>query len=50
MTDLLSVSKKSIQIKLHAAMDSFVPLGEGATSTLPSKDSITEAALKLFNA
>ena len=50
MTDLVSASKKPIQIKLHAAMDSFVPLGKGATSTLPSKDSITETALKLFNA
>ena len=32
-----------------AADDSFIPLGKGATVTLPSRDSIIEAALELVN-
>ena len=38
-----------LKIKLHAAKNSFIPIGEGATSTLPSKASIFKAAVELVN-
>jgi 2-oxoisovalerate dehydrogenase E1 component len=34
-------------IRVHAAEDSFIPLGATATVTLPSRDSIVEAGLSL---
>jgi 2-oxoisovalerate dehydrogenase E1 component len=37
-------------IAVEAAKDSFIPLGLTATVTLPSKESIVEAAAKLVNA
>jgi 2-oxoisovalerate dehydrogenase E1 component len=49
VADLHNVSTVSLKIKLHAAKNSFIPIGEGATSTLPSKESIIEAAIELFN-
>ncbi len=33
-------SKKTLNIKLHAAKDSFISLGDAATVTLPSRESI----------
>ena len=40
--------KASYKLKLHASKDSFIPIGEGATSTLISKDSIVKAAVELY--
>ena len=50
MIDLQKASKSNLNIDLHAAENSFIPLGESATSTLPSKDSIIEAAIRMLNA
>jgi len=49
IADMASVSNKRLTIKLHAAEDSFIPLGEAATVTLPSKESIIKYALELVN-
>ena len=46
---LVSESKKPLNIKLHAAEDSFISIGVAATVTLPSKDSIIKNALELVN-
>ncbi|MBT4372780.1 MAG: MFS transporter [Candidatus Marinimicrobia bacterium] len=46
-TQLVSESKKPLNIKLHAAEDSFISLGVAATATLPSKESIVKNALEL---
>ena len=40
---------KKLNIKLHAAEDSFIPLGESATATLPSEESIINSAVDLLN-
>ena len=40
---------KKLNIKLHAAEDSFIPLGESATSTLPSEESIIKSAMELLS-
>ncbi len=40
---------RDVKIKLHAAKNSFIPLGESATVTLPSKDSIFKIAIKFIN-
>ena len=42
-------SDKEKNIKLHAAEDSFIPLGVAATATLPSKESIIKNALDMIN-
>ena len=42
-------SKHDLNIKLHAAEDSFIPLGVSATVTLPSERSILNHALDLLN-
>ena len=42
-------SKHDLNIKLHAAEDSFIPLGVSATVTLPSERSILNHALELLN-
>ena len=42
-------SKKPLNIKLHAAEDSFISLGVAATATLPSKESIIQHAVELVN-
>ena len=42
-------SKHNLNIKLHAAEDSFIPLGVSATVTLPSERSILNHALDLLN-
>jgi len=47
-TQLMS-TKKQLNIKLHAAEDSFISLGVAATATLPSKESIIKNALELVN-
>ena len=49
MTQLVSKSERPINLKLHAAEDSFIPHGVAATSTLPSKESIIQNALELIN-
>ena len=46
---LKTLSDKEIKIKLHAAEDSFIPLGVAATATLPSKDSIIENSMAMIN-
>lgn len=46
---LTEASTKPLNIKLHAAEDSFIPLGKAATVTLPSKESITKNALEMVN-
>ena len=49
IADMQVACKKSFKFKLHASKDSFIPIGEGATSTLISKDSIVKAAVELYN-
>ena len=49
LADLQLASQNSLKIKLHAAKDSFITIGEVATSTLPNKDSIIKAAEELYN-
>ena len=49
LSQLVSESKKPLNIKLHAAEDSFISIGVAATVTLPSKDSIIKNALELVN-
>ena len=46
---LKRLSDKEKNIKLHAAEDSFIPLGVAATATLPSKESIIKNALDMIN-
>ena len=48
MVDLLKENKIGLKVDLHAADNSFISLGEGSTSTLPSKSSIIEAAYRLL--
>ncbi|MFL2982800.1 MAG: thiamine pyrophosphate-dependent enzyme [Candidatus Neomarinimicrobiota bacterium] len=42
-------SNQNLSIRLHAAEDSFIPLGISATSTLPSVESIINSAMDLLN-
>ena len=49
LANLIRESKKPLNIKLHAAEDSFISLGVSATSTLPSKESIIQHAVELVN-
>ena len=49
MTQLLSETKKSLKIKIHAAENSFIPIGKASTVTLPSKESIIKNSLKFIN-
>ncbi len=49
LAQLVSESKKPLNIRLHAAEDSFISLGVAATATLPSKGSIIQNALELVN-
>jgi 2-oxoisovalerate dehydrogenase E1 component len=39
----------NVKIKLHAAKDSFISLGESATVTLPSKESIMREVIKFIH-
>ena len=48
MVDLLRENTTGLKVDLHTAENSFIPLGEGATSTLPSKSSIKKAAYELL--
>ena len=50
ITNLILKSKKPLNLSLHAAEDSFISIGNAATATLPSKDSIVQNALNLVNA
>ena len=50
MVDLLRENTTGLKVDLHTAENSFIPLGEGATSTLPSKSSIKKAAFELLGA
>ena len=47
--NLVQKSKKTLNIKLHAAKDSFISLGDAATVTLPNRESIVEESLGLLN-
>ena len=49
LTDLLCGLNGKSKIELHAAKDSFIPLGVSATSTLPSKESIIQKGIELIN-
>ena len=49
MVDLQKASDAKLNIDIHTAENSFIPLGEGATSTLPSKDSIIESAIRMLD-
>jgi len=49
ISNLLSASSKHLNIKLHAAEDSFISIGIAATATLPSKESIIRHGLELVN-
>lgn len=49
ISDIITKTKEPLNIKLHAAENSFIPLGEAATVTLPSKQSIIDNAIKLYN-
>ena len=49
MALLYERSKNNISIKLHAAENSFIPLGEAATSTLPDYKTIIKHSIKLYN-
>jgi len=49
ISNLLSESDKHLNIKLHAAADSFISIGIAATATLPSKESIIKHGLELVN-
>ena len=49
VTDIHSASTKPLKIRLHAAENSFIPLGKAATVTLPSKESIINNAIELYN-
>ncbi len=49
VTQLVTAANKPLNIQLHAAEDSFIPLGIAATATLPSKQSIIDKALELVN-
>ena len=46
---LIDESTRPLNIKLHAAEDSFISLGVAATATLPSKESIIQNSLELVN-
>jgi len=49
LADLQTACARPFKFKLHASKNSFIPIGEGATSTLVSKDSIIKAAIELYN-
>ena len=49
LTQLESKSQKTLDIKLHAADDCFIPLGDAAMLTLPSRESIINNSIKLIN-
>ena len=49
ISNLLAESNNHLNIKLHAAEDSFISIGIAATATLPSKKSIIKHGLELVN-
>ena len=49
MASLYEKSKNDLDIKLHAAEDSFIPLGIAATSTLPDYETITHHSIELIS-
>ena len=48
MASLYERSKNNLSVKLHAAEDSFIPLGVAATSTLPNHETITQHSIDLY--
>ena len=48
MALLYEKSKNNLSIKLHAAEDSFIPLGVAATSTLPNCETIIHHSIELY--
>ena len=48
MASLYEQSKNNLSIKLHAAEDSFIPLGIAATSTLPNHETIIQHSIELY--
>ena len=48
MASLYERSKNNLSVKLHAAEDSFIPLGVAATSTLPNHKTITQHSIDLY--
>ena len=49
LVQLVENAKKTINVKLYAADDSFISLGFAATVTLPRKEAIVEFSLELMN-
>ena len=49
LAQLSSATNSDIILRLHAAEDSFIPIGEAAKITLPSKNSIIKKAISLVN-
>ena len=49
MSELLSETKNPLNIRIHAAENSFIPIGKASTVTLPSKESIIKHSLELIN-
>ncbi len=49
MASLYEKTKNNLSIKLHAAKDSFIPLGVAATSTLPDYKTIIKHSIELYN-
>ena len=48
-TYLVKQSKIPLNIKIHAADDCFISIGEASSLTLPSKESVIKNALELIN-
>ena len=48
-TNLVKKSKNKLSIRLHASEDSFISLGNSATATLVSKESIIKESLNIIN-
>ena len=48
LASLYKKSKGHLSIKLHAAEDSFIPLGVAATSTLPNYETIIRHSIELY--
>ena len=47
--NLVKESKVPLNIKIHAADDSFISIGKASNVTLPSKESIIINALEVIN-
>ena len=49
MSQLLNETKNALNIRIHAADNSFIPIGMASATTLPSKESIIKNSLELIN-